>query len=128
MINIEILYNPNCSKSRQTLADLQQYKEFNIKIIDYKQAPPDATRLAQIVEMLGVEIKALIRTEDSHFPSEMDCTLNNQQACLSWLAQHIDYLQRPIVILNDQHAIIARPPADLHEFIRSVTHQHQPHS
>ncbi|MDY0136657.1 MAG: hypothetical protein RBS36_05740 [Thiomicrospira sp.] len=123
MINVQILYNPNCSKSRQALADLQQYKDFNIDVIDYKQAPPDAVRLAQIVEMLDVDTKALIRTEDSDFPKDVACTLNNQQACLSWLAQHIDYLQRPIVILNNQHAIIARPPADLHAFIRSVTHQ-----
>jgi arsenate reductase len=123
MINVEIFYNPHCSKSRQALATLEQCNDFDINIIDYKQTPPDAQRLTQIADLLGVDIKALIRTEESELPSEPGSTLSDQQACLNWLTQHIDYLQRPIVIFDNHHAIIARPPADLEDFIHTVVNK-----
>ncbi len=52
-MNTIIFHNPRCSKSRQTLALLQE-RGIEPEVIEYLKTPPDATTLRKIVTQLGL--------------------------------------------------------------------------
>lgn len=115
----KIIYNPDCSKSRTALEQLEQVNAVDIDVINYLETPPSEAFLKHICQLLNCHPKAITRINDcdkAGLPSDQD----NDQAWLSWLAHHIEYLQRPIIIIDDRHAIIARPPHDLVQFLQQL--------
>ncbi len=51
---VTIYHNPRCSKSRQTLALLNE-RGLEIDIVEYLKTPPDAATLAGLLVGLGLE-------------------------------------------------------------------------
>jgi len=66
MSEINILHNPRCSKSRQTLALLQE-NGVEPNVIEYLKTPPSKTKLKQIVKLLGVSPRDIIRTKEAEY-------------------------------------------------------------
>ncbi|WP_028115662.1 arsenate reductase (glutaredoxin) [Ferrimonas senticii] len=107
-----IWHNPRCSKSRQTLALLQQ-QGIEPVIVRYLETPPTIAQLDQALTQLGIEPLALIRRQEALF-AELglkDAELSRQQ----WLAimtQHPKLIERPVV-LHQGKACIGRPPENV---------------
>ena len=59
-------HNPRCSKSRQTL-ELLQARGIEPEIVEYLQSPPDARQLEQILDMLGLQPRQLMRTGETEY-------------------------------------------------------------
>ena len=59
-MKVTIYHNPRCSKSRQTLALLQD-RGIEPEIIEYLKTPPDAAALKRILSMLGMTPRELMR-------------------------------------------------------------------
>lgn len=77
---MKIYHNPRCSKSRQTLQLLHD-KECETEIVEYLKTPPDRKELSDILDMLGLEPRQLMRTKESEY-KELgldDATLSRDQ-------------------------------------------------
>ncbi len=104
-----IYHNPRCSKSRQTLAILEE-QDVDIEIIEYLQESPDKKTLADIIKKLGITPSTLLRKGESVF-KELNLTdkLNDDDAILDVMVENPILIERPIVLANDK-ACIGRPP------------------
>ena len=67
-MTISIFHNPRCSKSRATLALLQdQNLEPEIRL--YLDSPPDAAEIRSVLKKLGKSPRELMRKGEAEYPS-----------------------------------------------------------
>ena len=66
MSSIQILHNPRCSKSRQTLALLEE-NGISPEIILYLEQTPSTADLTLILEKLGLKARDIIRTGEEAY-------------------------------------------------------------
>ncbi|MBB3227077.1 arsenate reductase [Luteibacter sp. Sphag1AF] len=106
---LRIYHNPRCSKSRETLG-LLTGRGLTPEVIEYLQTPPGVDELGAIIDMLGIEPRALMRRDEAEYT---DLGLSDpslgRDALLSAMVAHPRLIQRPIVV-NDGRAAIGRPP------------------
>ncbi len=104
-----IYHNPRCSKSRQTLAILEE-KGVDIDIIEYLQQSPDKKSLKNILKKLGIAPAALLRKGETVFKElNLKEKLDDDDAILDAMVENPILIERPIVLANDK-ACIGRPP------------------
>jgi arsenate reductase len=115
-MTIEIYHNPRCSKSRQTLQLLQE-QGIEPEVVEYLKTPPDKKTLKQILKMLGLEPRDLMRKKESEYKQNQldDPNLTREQLIDAMLA-HPKLIERPIVI-KDGKAAIGRPPEKVLEIL-----------
>jgi len=108
-MSIKIYHNPRCSKSRETLALLEE-KGVNAEVTEYLKAPPDFETLTEILKSLNMEPRQLMRTHEAEYK---DNNLDNPELTNDQLIQAmIDFpklMERPIVV-KDGKVAIGRPP------------------
>ena len=116
MSHITIYHNPHCSKSRQTMALLEE-KNINPEVIEYLVSPPTADQLEQVVKLLNISVRELIRSGEDEYVSMnlADETLTDAEL-IEAMTKAPKLIQRPIVIANDQ-ARIGRPPESVLEIL-----------
>ncbi|NND65395.1 MAG: arsenate reductase (glutaredoxin) [Gammaproteobacteria bacterium] len=109
---ITIYHNPRCSKSRATLALLNE-RDLTPTVIEYLDQPPSTEQLFDMVKRLGVSAREIVRTGDKNFKnSELDNPSLSERELITALSSNINFLQRPIVIVDDR-ACIGRPPENV---------------
>jgi arsenate reductase len=115
-LNVQILHNPRCSKSRTTL---QLLKDNGVEpeIILYLDTPPDASQLAAILGKLNMQPRDLMRKGQSEYKAMGldDEQLNDDQLIAAMIKAPI-LIERPIVLANDK-ASIGRPPESVLEIL-----------
>ena len=106
---ISIYHNPRCSKSRQTLALLEE-RGIDPEIVLYLETPPSAETLADVLQKLGISPRQLLRKgEDAYKENNLsDTSLSNRQL-INTMAANPKLIERPIVI-NGNKAALGRPP------------------
>jgi len=62
-MSVEIYHNPHCSKSRQTL-ELLQTQGVEPKVVEYLKTPPDKARLKQLLKMMKMTPRELLRKRE----------------------------------------------------------------
>ena len=108
-MDVTLLHNPRCSKSRAALA-LAEAHGARVRVVDYLTSPPTIAELERLLDLLGVEPAALVRDSDAlHGELGLDAPGLSRQAVLAALHAHPRLLQRPIALANGK-AVIARPP------------------
>tara|TARA_R110002072_G_scaffold89232_4_gene199905 strand:- start:28203 stop:28544 length:342 start_codon:yes stop_codon:yes gene_type:complete len=113
MTDITIYHNPRCSKSRQTLALLEE-KGHNPEIILYLDSAPTPTTLRDITSKLGVPLIDIVRTGEAAFNQDMlDWT---EAKLIEAIVANPILMQRPIVLANGK-ARIGRPPESVLEIL-----------
>jgi len=108
-MSIIIYHNPRCSKSRQTLALLQE-QGIEPAIIEYLNTPPSEAELDQILTMLGRQPDELMRKGEAVY-TELglkDANLGRAELIKAMVENPI-LIERPIVI-NGDRAALGRPP------------------
>lgn len=115
-MTIRIFHNPRCSKSRATLALLQE-RELEPEITLYLESPPAADELAAILEKLGLTARQLMRKGESEYK---ELGLANEALTESQLIDAMvanpRLIERPIVLANGR-AAIGRPPESVLDII-----------
>jgi arsenate reductase len=113
---ISIYHNPHCSKSRQTLALLEE-RDIDPEIVLYLETPPSAETLADVLQKLGISPRQLLRKgEDAYKENNLsDTTLSDQQLIAAMVANP-KLIERPIVI-NGNKAALGRPPEQVLEIL-----------
>lgn len=104
-----IYHNPRCTKSRLTLAMLEE-KSIDLEIIEYLKTPPDQKTLKDILKKLKMNPMDLIRKGESIFKElNLADKADDTQALLDAMADNPILIERPIVVANNK-ARIGRPP------------------
>lgn len=108
-MHVTIYHNPRCSKSRETLALLQE-KDLQPEVVLYLETPPDQKRLKQILKALGLTARDIMRTKEEEYSNLglADESLS-ESALIDAIVSHPRLLERPIVVVGDR-AAIGRPP------------------
>ncbi len=104
-----IYHNPRCSKSRQTLALLEE-KGLDLEIIEYLNTPPDQQALKDILTKLGLTPHELMRKGESIYKDlNLADHAEDTQTLLNAMLENPILIERPIVLANGK-AAIGRPP------------------
>lgn len=115
-MSVTIYHNPRCSKSRQTLALLEE-KGLTPEIRLYLEEAPTTDELEEIVLKLGIEAKELLRTGEKLYKElELNDPALSEQAIITVMAAHPILIERPIVV-KDDNARIGRPPEAVLEIL-----------
>ncbi len=106
---VTIYHNPRCSKSRQTMNLLEQ-KAITPTVVKYLDTPPDAKTLANILDMLGLEPRELMRKGEAQYTDlKLDNTELSREQLIQAMVEHPRLIERPIVVNGDK-AALGRPP------------------
>lgn len=104
-----IYHNPRCSKSRQALALLEAQGEAP-EIIDYIKTPLDNASIVELLSMLGMTARDLMRkNEDTYKELNLNNTDLSEAQLVQALADYPRLIERPIVVRNGK-AVLGRPP------------------
>lgn len=106
---IRIYHNNHCTKSRATLALLNE-RHLDVQVINYLDTPPDEKELAALLKQLGMTARELLRTGEPEYQSLglADPALEDA-ALIATMVKHPKLIERPIVVTNGK-AAIGRPP------------------
>ncbi len=115
MTLVTIYHNPKCSKSRQTLALLEE-RDMELRIVPYLDSPPSKSELADIVKMLGVAAADIVRTGEDEYKESGLTADSSENDVLEAIVSAPKLMQRPIVICGDQ-ARVGRPPESALEIL-----------
>ena len=108
-MTVTIYHNPRCSKSRQTLALIEE-KGIVPNIIEYLNEAPSAEELTNILAQLGKSPRDIIRKGEAVY-KELDLkdeSLSDEVIINAMVANPI-LIERPIVVNGDK-AALGRPP------------------
>lgn len=114
--SIQIYHNPRCSKSRTTM-ELLTDNGVQAEVIEYLKTPPSKQQLEQILAMLGLEPRQLMRTHETEYKENnlADESLNRDQL-IEAMVKFPKLIERPIVVCNGK-AAIGRPPESILEIL-----------
>ena len=108
-MTVRIYHNPRCSKSRQTLKILQD-QSVSPQIVEYLKTPPDADTLSDLLDMLGLEPRQLMRKKEAEYTeSGADDPGLSRAQLIDLMVQYPKLIERPIVVGNGK-AVVGRPP------------------
>ena len=111
-----IYHNPRCSKSRQTLALLEE-KGIAPEVVLYLDTPPDAAALSTLLTKLGISARELLRKgEDDYKANNLADPGLTEEQLIDAMVRHPKLIERPIVVKGDK-AAIGRPPEAVLEIL-----------
>ncbi|CAI1531564.1 TPA: arsenate reductase (glutaredoxin) [Serratia fonticola] len=117
MKNVTIYHNPRCSKSRETLALLEQHG-VEPQVVLYLDTPPSVAELKKLLQELGfTSARELMRKKEDLY-KELDLvdeTLSEEQL-LQAMVSNPKLIERPIVVKGGK-ARIGRPPEQVLEIL-----------
>ncbi|MBW7983498.1 arsenate reductase (glutaredoxin) [Enterobacillus tribolii] len=115
--NVTIYHNPRCSKSRETLALLQEHG-VEPDVVLYLETPPDAATLKTLLKELGFSsARQLMRHKE-----ELYKTLNladeslTEDQLIAAMTENPKLIERPIVVKGNK-ARLGRPPEQVLEIL-----------
>lgn len=110
-MTLTLWHNPRCSKSRQTLALLEE-RGLNPEIRRYLDNPPTVEELENALRSLKRRPIDITRTGETRF-KELGLSKESADADLiAALASHPILIERPI-LFNEEKAAIGRPPENV---------------
>ncbi len=116
LMTAKIYHNPRCSKSRATMA-LLEGQTTDFKTVEYLTTPPSAAELREILDLLEMEPRQLMRRKE---PEYRELNLDNPEldrdALIAAMVDHPRLMERPIVI-NNGKVRIGRPPESVLEIL-----------
>jgi arsenate reductase len=106
---VRIYHNTRCSKSRATLALLEQ-RMGTCEVINYLDTPPSAAELGELLNQLGMTARELLRTSEAEYQLlGLDDPALHDSTLIAAMVAHPKLIERPIVVVNGK-AVIGRPP------------------
>jgi len=104
-----IWHNPRCSKSRQTLAVLEE-RGVRPQIVEYLKTPPSAEEVDRLLGLLGVEPRELMRRKEAEYTENgLDDPALTREQLIAAMVTHPKLIERPVV-LHEGRAALGRPP------------------
>jgi len=117
MASITIWHNPQCSKSREALSILEESGNKK-EIVKYLEVSPDAKTIKNLLKMLGLSVRELMRTKEEIYKELNLKDETNDEKLIEAMAKNPKLIERPVLIKNGK-AIIGRPTSIIAEFLKS---------
>jgi len=115
-MSVTIYHNPRCSKSRQTLALLEE-KGITAEVVTYLDTLLSVELLESVLSALGMEPRALMRKgEDTYKDLDLANEDLSRAALITAMIENPILIERPIVV-NGSKAAIGRPPESVLEIL-----------
>ena len=115
-MSAKIYHNTRCSKSRATLAILEQ-NDVNFEVVNYLDTPPNEQELKAILKDLGISARDLMRRGESKYKELglSDKSLSEDYLIKAMLESPI-LIERPIV-RTDKGVASGRPPENINSIL-----------
>ncbi|MDK1286022.1 arsenate reductase (glutaredoxin) [Pseudoalteromonas umbrosa] len=115
-MSVTIYHNPRCSKSRQTLALLEE-NSIQPEIVEYLKTPIDSETLNTLISKLGFDsAHQLVRNKEAIY-KELGLNKESDEATLRQaMLDNPKLIERPIVVKGDK-AALGRPPESVLDII-----------
>lgn len=113
-MSVTIYHNPRCSKSRATLALIEE-KGIKPKIVEYLIDPPNAVELKRMLKMLGLRPVEILRGKEAREAGIDPARLDDDRLIQKMVETPI-VIERPIVI-SGAKARLGRPPERVLEIL-----------
>ena len=107
----QIYHNPRCSKSRATLALLQEHG-IEPEIVLYLEHPPAQAALKRLLEKLDISAAELVRRGEAEYKALGLGAGSSQADLLRAMSAHPKLIERPIVVRGER-AVLGRPPENV---------------
>ena len=107
MSNVTIWHNPRCSKSRNAVALLEE-KGVDADIVKYLDTPPSKEELVEMLTMLGLSARELMRTKEAIYKELNLKEETDEEKLIEAMVSNPKLIERPIVI-KEGKAVIGRP-------------------
>ncbi len=104
---ITIWHNPRCSKSRQTLALVED--KGTVTVRTYLTDAPTVDEIRAVRDLLGVPAVQMMRTKEAEFKDMGLRKTDDDETLIAAMAQCPKLIERPIVLANGK-AAMGRPP------------------
>ena len=113
---ITIYHNPRCSKSRQTLALIEE-RGISPDIVLYLNNPPNEATISELLKKLGMSARDIIRKgEDAYKENNLSDSKLSETTLIKAIASYPTLLERPIVVKGNR-AVLGRPPEKVYSLI-----------
>jgi len=115
-MSTKIYHNARCSKSRATLAILEQ-NDVDFDVVNYLVNPPSESEIKSILKDLGINARDLLRKGEAKFKELglSDKTLSEEHLIKSMIEFPI-LIERPIV-RTEKGTAIGRPPENVNSIL-----------
>ncbi|MGH6864748.1 MAG: arsenate reductase (glutaredoxin) [Methyloceanibacter sp.] len=115
-MTVTIYHNSRCSRSRQTLALLED-KGIAPEVVEYLKTPPSAPELKRVLKKLRLKPRDILRKGEARYA---ELGLNDRplddEALVALMAENPILIERPIVVNGDK-AALGRPPEKVLEIL-----------
>ena len=107
-----IYHNPRCSKSRATLALLEE-NGVTPEIVEYLETPPSKAELSTILDRLGMQPRELIRKKEEPYKAlNLADESLDRDALIDAMIENPILIERPVVVKEGKYAL-GRPPENV---------------
>ncbi len=107
MSKVTLWHNPRCSKSRAVNTLLEE-QGIEAEVVKYLDEELTIAQLTELLEMLGIEPRALMRIKETIYKELNLAEENDPQKLIEAMVTHPKLIERPIVI-KEGKAVIGRP-------------------
>ena len=111
MSAVTIYHNPRCSKSRNTLALLQEHG-IDPKIVLYLDTPPYSSEIKALLKKLGITAAELARRSEDEYKASGLGKDSSEEEIVAAMVRYPKLIERPIVV-RGKHAVLGRPPENV---------------
>ncbi|ESP90879.1 MULTISPECIES: arsenate reductase (glutaredoxin) [Pseudoalteromonas] len=115
-MSVTIYHNPRCSKSRQTLALLEE-NDIQPEIVEYLKTPIDESTLDTLISKLGFDsAHQLVRNKETIYKELGLSKDSDEQTLRNAMLENPKLIERPIVVKGEK-AALGRPPESVLDII-----------
>lgn len=111
MSAVTVYHNPRCSKSRSTLALLQDHG-IEPKVVLYLETPPDSTEIKALLKKLGISAAELVRRGEDEYKASGLGKDSTEADIVAAMVKYPKLIERPIVVRGNR-AVLGRPPENV---------------
>ncbi len=115
MADVTIFHNPRCSKSRNTLALLEE-NGVTPEVVLYLETQPDAAEIRSLLKKLGIGAHELVRKGEEEFKTCGLTADSSESDIIAAMAAHPRLIERPVVVKGNR-AVLGRPPENVLDLI-----------
>ena len=111
-MTVTIYHNPRCSKSRATLALLEE-NGVAPEVVEYLETPPSKAELSNILDRLGMQPRELIRKKEEPYKAlNLADESLDRDALIDAMIENPILIERPVVVNEGKYAL-GRPPENV---------------
>lgn len=111
MSEVVIYHNPRCSKSRATLALLEQ-NGLSPRVVLYLETSPGVREIGDLLDKLGMTASQLVRRGEEAYKRCGLSAGSSDEELLAAMSGHPKLIERPIVVRGNK-AVLGRPPENV---------------